>query len=106
MATYENVGGGKYKFMVKAFLLESPDAYDLRSIEVEVESGMLLSPVALSIYAILLLVALGGGIWWYRKQRNAANDDPNNPAEPTGDEPATEEELGEEHTDEYEILED
>jgi hypothetical protein len=50
------VPAGTYTFKVKAFLLESPDQYDLRTIEVVVPNTFLLSPTAFIIYAILLIL--------------------------------------------------
>nr|MCR4582321.1 hypothetical protein [Prevotella sp.] len=58
IARYSNVPGGTYKFKVKAFLLESPDKYDMRTIEIIVPSSALLSPLALAIYLLLSLIAL------------------------------------------------
>ena len=56
MAFYSGVPAGTYTFKVKAFLLESPDQYDLRTIEVVVPNTFLLSPTAIIIYAILLIL--------------------------------------------------
>ena len=56
MAFYSGVPAGTYTFKVKAFLLESPDQYDLRTIEVVVPNTFLLSPTAFIIYAILLIL--------------------------------------------------
>ena len=59
MAYYKDVPAGTYTFKVKAFLLESPEKYDLRTIEVIVPSSPLLSSTALWIYlGILLTVAV------------------------------------------------
>ena len=57
MAYYSDVPAGTYTFKVKAFLLESPDKYDLRMIEVIVPSSPLLSRTALCIYLGFLLLA-------------------------------------------------
>ena len=57
MAFYSGVPAGTYTFKVKAFLLESPDNYDLRTIEVVVPNTFLLSPIALIIYLIILILA-------------------------------------------------
>ena len=56
MAFYSGVPAGTYTFKVKAFLLESPDQYDLRTIEVVVPNTFLLSPTAIIIYATLLIL--------------------------------------------------
>ena len=56
IATYSGVPGGTYKFKVKAFLLESPDKYDMRTIEVIVPSHFLLSPIAIGIFILLAVI--------------------------------------------------
>jgi hypothetical protein len=58
MATYSDVPHGTYKFKVKAFLLESPDKYDMRTIEVVVPLNILTSMTANWIYLALILLAL------------------------------------------------
>ena len=65
MAEYSNVPSGKYHFFVKSFLLESPDAYDMRTIEVIVPPHALLSSTAVYIYLFLLVAGMIGGIIWY-----------------------------------------
>ena len=68
MATYDDLSAGTYTFKVKAFLLESPDKFDLRTVEIEVPafSGMtqttLLWVVFLAIAAVVLFM-------WFRKRR-------------------------------------
>ena len=57
IATFSGLSGGTYKFKVKAFLLESPDKFDMRTITVIVPSHPLLSATAIWIYLILLIVA-------------------------------------------------
>ena len=52
---YSDVPGGTYTFKVKAFLLESPDKYDLRTIEVVVPASYLSTGLTLAL--ILLFVA-------------------------------------------------
>ena len=66
MASYAGIPGGTYRFRVKAFLLESPDKYDMRVIEVVVPPHPLLSRPVLWLYAILLLVALLAVLFWQR----------------------------------------
>ena len=58
MATYSNVRSGTYKFKVKAFLLESPDKYDMRTIEVIVPKYFIFSRTVMWI--ILILIFFGG----------------------------------------------
>ena len=55
MAFYSNVPGGTYTFKVKAYLLESPDQYDIRTMEVIVPSPFFLSKPALIIYGVVLV---------------------------------------------------
>ena len=67
-ADYTGVPAGTYRFQVKAFLLESPEAFDMRTIEVIIPSHPLLSTLALCIYAILLIIILSTAYWWYKKK--------------------------------------
>lgn len=57
-ASYSGLPAGSYTFKVKAFLLESPEKYDLRQIEVVVPSSFLLSSNAIWLYMILLSAGL------------------------------------------------
>ena len=50
IATYSDVPAGTYTFKVKAFLLESPDKYDIKTITVMVPPYLLASTMALWIY--------------------------------------------------------
>ena len=59
-ASYSNLPTGKYTFKVKAFLLESPDKYDMRQIELTVPPYFLLSKNAIWLYMFL---GMGLGIW-------------------------------------------
>ena len=54
MAVYSGVPTGTYRFQVKAFLLESPDNFDMRTIEVVVPAFFLLSTTAIWIYLVLV----------------------------------------------------
>lgn len=58
MAIYNDVPSGTYVFKVKAFLLESPDKYDIRSIKVDVKGGMPFSRVFKWGAAILLFLLI------------------------------------------------
>ena len=53
-ARYSNLPAGNYTFRVKAFLLESPEKYDQRSIEVVVPGFFLFSKTARWIYLSIL----------------------------------------------------
>ena len=84
IAKYENVPSGTHKLRVKAFLLESPDKYDLKEMEITVPAMFFFSSAATWLY--MLLIALGGMalLFWaqrhikmkQRKKKNmdAAND--------------------------------
>jgi hypothetical protein len=109
-ASYKDLPTGTYYFQVKAFLLESPEAYDMRTIEITVPPHFLLSSTAVWIYMAIILITLLVGLWWYqellrRKYRQTADDD-----EIKDDELMTETSMdttdNKEHTDEYEIIED
>jgi hypothetical protein len=67
-AHYHNVPAGTYRFQVKAFLLESPEAYDARSIEITVPPSPLLSPAAVWVYMVLMAAGMLFGLWWYQER--------------------------------------
>ena len=114
-ATYENMPYGEYTFKVKAFLLESPEAYDMRTVRVVVPPPFLLSATAIWIYlGLIVVLGAGFGLWYRNRKRqeqaegakdfeaeNADNDAANMQAE-TEKEPESEQEV----TDEYEIMEE
>ena len=76
LAHYLNVPAGTYTLRVRAFLLESPDKFDQRSIEVIVPTFFLLSATALWIYAALIvLIALGLFIYYKYKNRKPKVED-------------------------------
>ena len=66
-ANYSNVPAGTYTLRIKAFLLESPDKYDERTIKITVPPYFFASTVALWIY--LMLAILGVGAYFYIRQR-------------------------------------
>ena len=66
-ANYSNVPAGTYTLRIKAFLLESPDQYDERTIEITVPPYFFASTVALWIY--IMLAILGVGAYFYIRQR-------------------------------------
>ena len=115
-ATYEDLPYGEYTFKVKAFLLESPDAFDMRSIRVVVPPPFLLSATAIWIYlGIAAVLGIGFLIWYQNRLRNrrrqedaeAADFDESaqdNEAQQTTAESQAKPE--EEVTDEYEIIEE
>lgn len=69
--SYSSVPTGSYRFKVKAFLLESPDKYDLRSIEVIVPPYFLLSSGAIWLY-MLIAAILGISLMFWRQDKLAA----------------------------------
>ncbi len=76
-ATYNDISSGTYKFKVKAFLLESPENFDLREIEVIVPPTSLLSSTAIWTYlGILALIGVGFLFWRQRKLRKAKEETP------------------------------
>ena len=80
MATYSNLSGGTYQFKVKAFLLESPENYDIRTIEVVVPYSF----TSFIVYFILLLLVAGLVYWWYRRRHKSSDDeDESSPSELT-----------------------
>lgn len=67
MATYSDLPTGSYHFKVKAFLLESPEKFDMRDIEVEVPPYFILSSGAIWLYMALFLTL---GIWFLLWNQN------------------------------------
>ena len=68
IATYDKLKAGTYTFKVKAFLLESPDKFDLRTVEVIVPPFMGYGQtvywiIGLVVLAVLLL------LWFWRRRR-------------------------------------
>lgn len=64
MAVYHDVPPGTYTFKVKAFLLESPEKYDIRSMEVVVPSIFKLSLTVVTILCVLLAIICAAVIYW------------------------------------------
>lgn len=69
-ATYEDIPSGTYKFKVKAFLINSPDKYDMREIEVVVPPPFFLSFNSIWLYLIILAVAAIAFMFWLQKRRS------------------------------------
>jgi ligand-binding sensor domain-containing protein/AraC-like DNA-binding protein len=73
MATYSGLPTGSYRFKVKAFLLESPDKYDLKQIEVVVPPYYLFSTNAIWLYMFISMVL---GIWlMFRRQKRLEKEE-------------------------------
>ena len=117
--SFKNIPTGTYRFQVKAYLLESPEAYDMRTIEVVVPPHFLLSSVAVWIYIPFIATLLLGGLWWYQEklrkrhlallqQQPATPDDDTSKEEPDESPAVLDDEaiIQEETTDSYEIMED
>ena len=67
-ARYTSLPTGTYRFRVKAFLLESPDKYDMREIEVVVPPYFIFSSGAIWLYMVLAAtLALTLMFWRQRK---------------------------------------
>ena len=114
-ATYEDMPYGEYTFRVKAFLVESPEAFDMRSVRVIVPPPFLLSSTAIWIYLGLAVVLGIGFLLWHqnriRRQKqgdtaetsDAKASEKEEASTPTEAENTAEPEQ--EVTDEYEIIE-
>ncbi|MBR2239147.1 MAG: helix-turn-helix domain-containing protein [Prevotella sp.] len=57
MASYENVPAGEYRFQVRAFMLESPDKYDMKEIMITIPPMFLFSSGATWLYMLIVAVA-------------------------------------------------
>lgn len=105
--SYSGLPSGTYKFCVKAFLLESPDKYDLRTIEVIVPPYFLLSANAIWIY--LIIIALGTLSFIYIRQERMARNNKNNydyvQQESAAETSSKENNPDDDITDDYEIIE-
>ena len=114
MATYEDLPYGEYTFKVKAFLLESPEAYDLRTVSVIIPPPFLLSTTAIWIYLGIAAILGIGFLFRYQSRLRRQRDETEEPAseEPLDkeaekpSEPESEAEPEQEVTDDYEIIEE
>ena len=68
-AWYNNLPSGTYKFKVKAFLIDSPEKYDLKEIEVIVPPSFLMSRKAMWIYLAIGVVLCVMLMFWLQKMR-------------------------------------
>ena len=68
-AWYNNLPSGTYKFKVKAFLIDSPEKYDLKEIEVIVPPSFLFSRKAVWIYMTIGVVLCVMLMFWLQKRR-------------------------------------
>lgn len=74
MVSYNDIPAGTYTFRVKAFLLESPDKYDERTIKVVVPPYIFASTAAIWIYLSLFLTGMATYTYWRRLQRHKMDD--------------------------------
>ena len=70
-ATYADLPTGNYTFRVKAFLLESPENYDMRTLDIKVPPYWFLSTTAVWIYIILLGAAILAAIFMVQEKAKA-----------------------------------
>jgi hypothetical protein len=106
-ASYTDIPAGTYHFQVKAFLLESPEAYDMRTIEVVIPPYFIFSSAAVWVYMVIIMVGMLFGLWWYQehlRKRYAPQVAEDTPSEQ--EQQPEEQQPEEEKTDEYEIIED
>ena len=67
-AKYENVPAGTYRFLVKAFLLESPDKYDLKEMEITVPPMFFFSSAATWLYMIVIAICGIALLFWSQRR--------------------------------------
>ena len=70
--TYSGLPAGTYTFKVKAFMLESPDKYDIKELVIKVPPFWLLSTVAVWIY--LILISTGIITYFYYKHQRTKKE--------------------------------
>jgi len=68
IVNYNNLPTGRYKFKVRCFLLESPEKFDERVIEVVVPPYFLLSTSSIWLYMFLSSIIAIGLMLWYQKK--------------------------------------
>ena len=69
VARYENLPSGIHKFKVKAFLIDSPEKFDLKEIEVVVPASFMFSQNALWVYIVIGVVLAILLMFWYQNRR-------------------------------------
>lgn len=65
--SYSSLPTGTYHLRIKAFLLESPDSYDERILEIEVPPYFLLSKNAIWLYMLIALILSLGIMFWRQR---------------------------------------
>ncbi len=104
IARYSNIPAGTYRFQVKAFLLESPENFDMRTIEVIVPPPFLLSTTAVWIYIIILAILAILLLWWYQERLRKKLQPATEASEENTEKVDKVQPQEEEATDEYEII--
>ena len=69
--SFSNIPSGKYTLRIRASLLELPDKYDEKSIEIVIPQPFLLSSSAIWIYMLLFVIIGISFMLW--KQKRAVN---------------------------------
>ena len=101
---------------MKAFLLESPEKYDIREMEIVIPPYFLLSKGAIWLY-MLIVAAIGLWLMFWQQKRlrrkyatkfeaDADNADSTQAAADTNDKESQSKKHEEEQHDDYEIIED
>jgi hypothetical protein len=106
MARYADVPGGTYRFKVKAFLLESPDKYDMRTVEVIVPAHFLISSTAVWCYIGAGAIVITALLFAYQnrlRKRKGAKDKPTDDTDDKAHD--VNDDDREIKTDDYEIIE-
>lgn len=67
-AHYNGLPTGKYKFIVRCFLLESPEKYDQRIIEVIVPPTFFMSSASIWVYMVLFVVLALWLMFWQQRR--------------------------------------
>lgn len=117
-ATYSGIPTGTYTFKVKAFLLESPDKYDMKTITVTVPPYFLLSSSAIWLYMTIAAILAILLMYWREDQLRRIHNVTDGEDSLTAvrkkimeliskkKEEAKAKEEKEEETDEYEVIEE
>ena len=74
IASYSNLPTGHYKFRVRAFLLEAPDKYDQRVIEIIVPPIFMLSSSAIWLYMVLFAIIAISFMFWRQNDLQKMED--------------------------------
>ena len=79
LASYQDVPAGTYTFKVRAFLLDSPDNYDIKEIEVIVPAAFFASQNSIWLYMIIgVAIAIALMFWLQSRRKNLEKKRHNN----------------------------